>query len=252
MLQKLVERWKARGVVKALERHPIHGAVLINVRAILNDRTVGLGKHWTDEGKQTLISNVIVGLDACLAQPNPAQSVRMRLIELTLLAARFQVLVLEPPVKVRGLSGELRGSISSLRRLNKDLEAFFYGLDEPAETEADMWDAVLMRYWVLNLYMNAYNTARIALGDYHADPTKDWFTACYASFCIWQEYIYRNELGLPPVVDGEKPDLRAIVHSTWFQRAEEGHKELRLAWERSWREAFSEPSPFDGVVVAVT
>ena len=65
----------------------------------------------------------------------------MLLIEYMLVAASFQVLVLEPPCKVRGLSGELRGSIPSLRGLNKDLEAFFYGLDDPAETESEMWDA---------------------------------------------------------------------------------------------------------------
>ena len=109
-----------------------------------------------------------------------------------------------------------------------------------------------MPYWVLNLYMNAFNTARMALGDYHPDRTKDWFTACYASFCIWHESNYRNELGLTSVVDGQDPDLRAVMHSTWLQRAEEGHKELRLAWERSWRDAFGEPSPLHGLVVVVT
>lgn len=252
MLQKLGEWWQGRTLVKKLEQHPVHGPVLVNLRTVINDKSQGIGKYWSDAGKQGLVSKVLTDLDAQLSQPDPVQRVRMRLIEFMMLAASFQVLVLQPPSKVDGISGELKPAIPELAKVDKDLEAFFYGLDDPVHGFDEMWDAVLGRYWVLNLFMNSFNTARIMLGDWHTDRAKDWFKPCYASFCIWHENQYRGKLGLPPVISGRDPDLRAIMHSTWLQRAEEGHRELRLAWERTWEEAFEEQSPFAGEVVDVT
>jgi hypothetical protein len=166
--------------------------------------------------------------------------------------AKFHVLVILPPPEAdstgirdyEGVTGELKASLPELVKVDNELEAFFYGLDETPTTPSDTWDAVVMRYWVLHLYMDTYNLVRIALGDWHKEKQKDWFRPCYISLCIWQESQYRQKLGMPPAISGTNPDRKALMHSTWINRLEEGHKEVRLAWEKSWTEVFHEPSPY--------
>ncbi|MFM0007621.1 hypothetical protein PQR57_42615 [Paraburkholderia dipogonis] len=150
---------------------------------------------------------------------------------------------MQPPTPFEGISGELKPKIPELARTDKELGDFFYGLDKPVKSFDEMWDAVSMRYWVMNLYVNAYNTVRCALGDYHADKTKDWLRPCYTSFCIWHENTYRTGLSLPSAIPGGAGELRALMHSSWMNRAQEGRQHLRLAWEQSWEECFNERSP---------
>jgi hypothetical protein len=245
MAFNLLASWKARRAARERERHPVYGPVLRHAQAVLSDRSRGIGKMWTEAGKEKLQSSLLSDMALALAAPNPAQAVRMRTIEFMLQAAQFDVLVMQPPTPFKGLSGDLQSRIPELAKCDKELETFFHGMD-PTPTEFDdMRGAVLARYWVMQLYMNSYDQARIALGDWHPDRRKDWFRPCYTSLCIWQEGLYRGQLGLAPAIEGEMQDMKAIMHGTWVKLADEGRKELRLDWERTWRDTFDEPSPYD-------
>src|SRR5258706_6713685 len=193
MLSELLESWKARRSIKELERHPIYKLVLLYVRSVFNDKSQGIDQHWSEDGKRKLVITLIEDLQRVLALPNPAQAIRMRAIEFMLIAAQFDVLIMQPPGPFKGLSGELKSHIATLGKKNKYLEEFFYGINPTPTTFDEFWDAALSRYWATHLYMNAYNQARLALGDYNADKSKDWFLPCYTSLCIWQESIYRDE-----------------------------------------------------------
>jgi len=249
MAFNLIASWKARRADRELERHPVYGPVLRYARAILSDGSQGIGKMWTEPGKEKLLHSLRSDMALALTEPNPVQAVRMRTIEFMLEAAKFDLLVMRPPTPFKGLSGELESRIPELAKSDKELETFFYSIDPTPTAFDDMRGAVLGRYWGMHLYMNSYNQARIALGDWHPDRKKDWFRPCYISLCIWQESLYRGQLGLPPVIEGEMQDMKAIMHGTWVKLADEGHKELRLDWEKTWRDAFKEPSPYDDLEV---
>jgi hypothetical protein len=247
MFKNLIDGWKARKAIKELEEHPIYGLILNDLRETLNDTSKGIGRHWSEDGKSDLISNCLRDVEQAVNSTNPTQAVRMRVIEFQLLTTKFDVLIMQKPTPFKELSGELKQYIPELAKNDKELEAFFYGLDVTPITFDDMFDAVLMRYWVLHLYMSAFNRLRFSFDDYHSDNKKDWFRASYYSFCIWHENTYRQELGLPSLIQGDSSDLKSIMYSTWINRAQEGHKELRLAWEKSWEDAFHEPSIFKGI-----
>lgn len=249
MFGKLIEAWKAKKADKEIENHPILGFVLPRLRDLLNDKEYGLGKHWSEQGKSNLLTKCLNDLVNQLNQPNPVQAVRLRAIEFQLMAAQFDVLIMQPPTACKELSGELKQHIPELAKVNKDLSAFFNNLDDSPTDFNGMWDAVLVNYWVMHFYMNAYNFARYPLGDMHVSETEDWFSACYRSLCIWQEYTYRQELGLPSNIEGPSVFLKAMLHSSWINRAEEGHRNLRLAWENSWVDSLKEPCPFTGLVI---
>ena len=249
MFGKLIEGWKARKAVQELEKHPVYGVVLLSLRETLSDTSQGIGKYWSQEGKEGLIRDVLQDIERSLSQPNPTQAVRMRAIDFMLEAAQFDVLIMQPPTNNPELSGELKAHIPELAKLDPLLEKFFYNLDSGPTDFNGMWDAILMRYWLRHLYMNAYNMVRCSVDDWYKDRTKDWFRPCYTSFCIWLEDGYRQKLGLPSMIQGEQADMKSIMYSTWMNRAEEGHKELRLVWEKSWQDVFHAPSQFDGVEV---
>jgi len=250
LIANLVQGWRGKRAVEVIARHPVLGTALSYVRDTLNDTTQGIGKHWSDKGKQKLLAQVVGDVEKCLNQPNPVQVVRMRTIEFMLLAAQFDVLIMQTPTKHKWLSGELKQYIPELAKSDATLREFFGEQEEPPTDFNSMWDLVLMRYWVLNLHMSAFNQARFALDDGSKDPTKDWFRPCYYSLCIWQENTYRTELGMPLSIDGAQADLKSTMLSTWIQRADEGHKLLRHEWENSWEDTFKEPSPFAGVTFA--
>ena len=164
MFGKFIEASKAKRAVKEIEKHPIYGLVLAYLRGVLNDESQGLGKYWSEQGKRDLLAKTLAIIQQDLSQPNPVQAVRMRILSLMLDAAKFQVLVVPPAPEpdatgvrsYEGVTGELKARIPELAKVDEELEAFCYGLDHKPQTSNDMWDAVLMRYWALILYMNAY------------------------------------------------------------------------------------------------
>lgn len=252
MISKLLAFLKTRKALKELKESPIYSATLSYLQKELNDKSKGIGKYWDEEGKGRIIQNILSDIEETLAQENPTQAVRMRIINLIAETAKFQVLIIPPAPEIdqaglrdyEGITGELKENIPRLAKTNKDLEEFFYSLEETPTSPGDMYDFILMRYWYLHLSLHAYNQVRITLGDYHKDHHKDWFRPCYISMCIWQESLYRQELGMPYAIRGTNPDWQALMHSTWINRIEEGHKEPLLEWERSWIDVFNKPSPY--------
>lgn len=255
MFGKLIAFFKARKDLKEIKEHPIYGAALNYLKSVLDDKSKGIGKHWSEEGKTRLFSNILSDIQQTLTQPNPVQAVRMRIINLMAETAKFQVLVIPPYPEVdttglrahEGITGELKSVIPKLAKLDKNLEEFFYSFEETQTVPGDMQDSVLIRYWILHLFLHTYNQVRISLGDYHKNKQKDWFIPCYTSICIWQESLYRDELGMPTAIQGNNPDWKALMHSSWINRIEEGHRELLLEWEKSWEDVFNEPSPYDSL-----
>lgn len=259
MIGKLITFFKERKALKELQEHPIYGAVITYLKSELNDKSKGLGKNLSEEGKASIVPSILSDIQQALTQSDPVQAARMRIINLISETAKFQVLVIPPPPELdatglrayEGISGELRSNISKLAKINKHLEEFLCDLEGTPTAPADMQDAVVVRYLFLRSFLHAYNIVRIGLGDCHKEMQKDWFIPCYISLCIWQESLYRKELGIPPAIHGDKPDWKALMHSTWMNRVEEGHNELLLEWEKSWVDVFNEPSPYVSISASI-
>lgn len=248
MFGKLIEKHKAKKALKALQEHPVFSEVLHYSNHIMQDTSNGLGKHFSPETKAEIVQQILAEMELLLGQPDPIKAFRLRSLEYMMCSAQFDVLIMQPDtVAFEMLSGELKPHLVQLAQKHKALEEYIYGLNRTPVTQDELYDTFLMRYWVMHFRMSCYNFARRALGDFHKDMTKDWFRAAYISMCIWQEEDYRKTLGLPSLIGEDFNDsLKMIMFSSWIQRTEEGHQELRLAWERSWQDVFKEPSPLQG------
>ena len=69
--------------------------------------------------------------------------VRTRLIEIMMLCADFDVLVIRPPGTFNGVSGELKPRVPELIKKDEALEKFFYNCDPTQTDPEDIADAIL-------------------------------------------------------------------------------------------------------------
>ena len=252
MFRTLVGSYKEIRTLKKITGHPVLGPVFHDLRETLNDTSKGLGKYASVDDKTSLYDKVLTQVQGAIALPDPTRGVRLKLIEIMMQTAAYQVLVIPPRPELdesglrsfEGITGELKSRIPELAEKDDHLKELFYSLDNTAKDIKDMVDAILLQYWTSSLYLSAFHVARCALKDYHNDPYQDWYRPCFISQCIWMESNYRNTLGLPSALCGSLPEIRALLHASWFKLIEGGVQELRLAWEESWTAAFHEPSPY--------
>lgn len=232
--------------INSREGDLILGAALITMRELANDHSVGVGKCYDEEQKDKLIFDCLVDIEKTLFEKDKIKAVRLRLMSLMLSCAEMDVLLMKPPTMHRLLSGELEEKIVELFNVNeflqKDLQP---GLPTEFSFE-DLKNEIMHRYILCHFYMSAYNTVRISLKDFVDDSKKDWFRACYISFCIWQENVYRTDLNMPVLIENQ---LKSIAFSGWASIAKENPNDLRESFEIKWRNCFNEPSPFFEIAV---
>lgn len=135
---------------------------------------------------------------------NPVLENRKRLAAAVAECARLQVLVL-PPIPepdgtgIRGqwgVSGELKSRLLELATANKDLREWLYGF-EGMDTWNAIWNAVLLRYWIVLARANVLSALRGPLDDSHPVRERDWFKPFLATQCGRYEHEYRESLGMP-------------------------------------------------------
>lgn len=248
MFTSIANFFGAKKATQQVEKYGLINFVENNQRDLLNNPEFGISK-WTQQGKEELLQKCLADVQQELNKPDPKQAVRMRCFSIFIEAARYDVLVQQPPTGCKYLLGELKEFIPELAIKDSDLSNFFYSFEKSPSTFDEMWDLVITRYWILYFHQSAFNIVRFKLGDMHTDPTKDWFRVAYQSLCIYQEYQYRKILGLSSNIDGSNADLKSIIYSTWINRAEEGHQNLRKVWEESWVDCFKNASPYSGVAL---
>lgn len=232
--------------INSREDDPILGAALITMRELANDHSVGVGKFYDEEQKDKLIFDCLIDIEKTLFEKDKIKAVRLRLMNLMLSCAEMDVLLMKPPTMHRFLSGELEEKIVELFNVSEFLQKDLRPGLPTQFTFEDLKNEIMHRYILCHFYMSAYNTVRISLKDFVDDSKKDWFRACYISFCIWQENVYRSDLNMPLLIENQ---LKSIALSGWASIAKENSNDLRESFEMKWRECFNEPSPFFEIAV---
>ena len=95
-----------------------------------------------------------------------------------------------------GISGELKAHLKEIAEKDKEIRELAWSLDNPEQ----LYNACLLRYWTAAFLANGFNRTRIALGDHHPSREKDWFRPFLAAMCAWEEYGYREAIGLPDIL----------------------------------------------------
>ncbi|MBJ7312743.1 hypothetical protein ACFOLJ_05910 [Rugamonas sp. CCM 8940] len=211
--------------------------------------------HFPAAWKRQHSDSVLAAIREALRKPDAVQSIRDEFVRFTSSATQFWVLLNTPETaEFAGITGELGPHIEELATLNANLKEFIYGLPEAPVGAVELMQALTAHTVIENSWMVTYNYVRILLGDYHKDDMKDWAKPFMLSQGIFWEYLYRQELNMPPNIVASHHDgsfspgfARFTQHACWPEYIESGEKYPRLKFESSWEDVFGEVSPFTGV-----
>ncbi len=175
--------------------------------------------------------------------PNPRMANRERLTSCVIELAQFQVLIIDPPptddptgLRGRpGITGELKVHLLEIAQKDKKLREFMHAFPTPKNSD-DVWNPVWGRYCIVSAWAHVYQMLRLAFDDVNHADGKDWYKPFVAAMCAWQEYEYRELLGMPPAFDGSETEIskKALKMSFFMQFVLEGARFPDLEWrERS-------------------
>ncbi len=179
---------------------------------------------------------------------NPVMANREKLASYVLPLAKYQVLVLpspgEPEEEVTGLrgkhgiTGELKAHIGEIAEKDKDIKELAWSLNNP--TPQRLYEACVFRCMVFAFQANLFHCTRIALGDYHPLPEKDWYRPFVAARCAWEECQFRKAIGLPDVL-ANQDELGSIAtaakYASFLSFVVSDAKYPNLEWEEHFKDA---------------
>jgi len=238
MLGNLFKRLRGWLAVKALEKNPVYGMVFTTIRDTLTDPSKGLGKYADQEFKQELTEQILKEVAEVVSTQNPVMANRKKLADYVLKMAKYQVLILpapnEPEEEVSGLrgkpgiTGEIKAHLKEIAEKDEEIKELAWSLDTP--TVQDIYEACVVRYWVAVFKAAVFHSIRLALGDYHPTPEKDWYRPFVAAMCAWEEYNYREKIGLPDI-----SPIAALKYLSFFHVVMSGAKYPNFEWEEHYK-----------------
>ena len=131
-----------------------------------------------------------------------------------------------------GITGELKAHLLELAKKDKGLREFMHAFPTPKNVD-DVWNPVRGRYLVVGAWAHLYQMLRFAFDDVNHAEGKDWFKLFVAAMCAWQEYEYRESLGMPPALEGSKTESwkKAMKMGAFMEFVLEGTRFPDLEWQ---------------------
>lgn len=246
MFGKVIESVIARFALRALKKGPVYRAAIDEIRGTLANKSTCLGKIMSQSQKDDLAAQIISEVIAVVTAPDPIMANRERLVNYVLQLAKFLVLVLAPlsdeeedvtGLRGRpGITGELRAYIPELAQKDEFLKEHLWAhLDNP--TSQDIDDLCDAQYQLFHFMTTVFNRTRVALGDHHPSPEKDWYRPFVAAMCACEEHNYRKAIGLPDILAQQDnwADLAALTYLTFAKIVMSDAKYPNFEWEERYK-----------------
>jgi hypothetical protein len=170
----------------------------------------------------------------------PAMELRTRLSGAVSEMARLQVLVMPPypeedETGIRGqygVSGELKARLLELATKSNELREWLHGFGQ-MNTWDDVWNPVLVRYFIVVARANILAALRRPLDDAHPIASMDWYKPFVATQCGYHEHVYRKALGMPSTLAADPIDasLESIKLGIFANCVVQGAKYPDLDWK---------------------
>ncbi|MDH6250199.1 hypothetical protein M2129_002209 [Polynucleobacter sphagniphilus] len=202
-------------------------------------------KSMTQDFSKKFVSDTAQNiLNLCwkiLTSPNPLMANREQLCEFTNWCAWYQVLVIDPaPLPDQtgmrghlGITGEMKGKILEIIKVNEDLQREFHKLGADVNY-VTAWDYSLMRYRMFWAYSRVLSGMRYYLKDANPNSENDWYFPFFRSLCAYYENTYRDELGMPSVLDPDRElaNKKAGWYLTYLNFVLSDKQYPDLEWEK--------------------
>lgn len=240
IIGKLVARRREAKATAAMLQHPYVATLRAAVQTFWREQP-GVSNQFQHETLDRVAGQLVDEGLAIAEAANPAMENRKRLVEAVLEAASLQVLVMPPPpdedvTGIRGhygVSGELKARMADVVKADKTLREWFDSNRWAYETSDDVWNPVLLRYFIVLSRANVLSALRRELGDYPTDRP-DWYPHFLRTQCAYYECSYREALGMPSNLASEEgwAGLEMLKFSLFSNCVMEGHQ----LPDEEWRE----------------
>jgi len=189
---------------------------------------------FSEEAKERLIGGMTQQLGAAFEAENPIIAIREGLVGFTIQYARIQVLCLTEEEKADAfyagsphISGELYKSIDDAAPHVEEVDQHRWEQEVGGQ---ELIDFCNVRCAIYLYYMNAFNLARMELGD-KTDP--DWFRPLVEAQLVYEENTIRDKMGLPLTVGSM---IDALAFSVMFNKVADGATNPYYEWCSTWPE----------------
>jgi hypothetical protein len=134
--------------------------------------------------------------------PDPRMANRKKLADSVVEMAQFQVLVIDPPpaedqTGLRGqvgITGELKGRLLDLYRIDGGLQKVFDGFPELPKEWDDVWNPILLRYRLSFAWTHIFHMLRFECDDGSRGSGEDRFRPFVAAMKSNRPLLTRSEL----------------------------------------------------------
>jgi hypothetical protein len=236
MFESLTNRWSQKKAIRELLKNPLVTTGRDSIAKFWSDLPA-VKQQYSKEFIENVARQMMDRVVTVATAHDPLMANRQELGGMTVAAANFQVLVLDPapaddPTGLRGLlgiTGELRRYLPDVAKSDDELQEILHGL--PGEPTADdIYSICLTRYRQLHALAHVHHTLRMPLDDFNPNMEKDWFRPFFLCACGASEQHYRLQVGLPATLD----PMEALKCSTFMNIVVRGDKYPDLEWERSY------------------
>ncbi len=244
LLWKLIEK-----VAEKVVPGPAVPQVNNEMKAILDIGRTAIETCWTGNHEVTKVfsdqlvkhhtEKMMEEVAKVATSSDPRMANRERLVSCVIELAQFQVLIIDPlpaedPTGLRGqpgITGELKAHLQVLVEKDKGLREFMHAFSTPNNAD-DVWSPVMGRYRIAFAWTHVHQMLRFAFDDVNHAEGKDWFKPFVAAECAWQEYQYRELLGMPSALEvGETEAWKNALKMSFFSQCVlEGARFPDLKW----------------------
>ena len=198
-------------------------------------------KGLSDKTRATVTQQLLKEGAKILESENPKATNREHLVDSVLRASRLQALIIDPapnadPTGMRGkygISGELRAHLVELAHKNEKLSEWLEQFG-PMNTFDDVWNPVLVHYWIEMRRGSVLSALRKSLDDWAGRDKPDWVQEYITVEVACAEHDLRKSLALPSNLhsDSVAAGLEWLKMSLFTNCVLEGFENPRAEWER--------------------
>jgi len=233
MLKKFLERRREKKLIEEWRESSLGQALLIHTQEYFNYPILGrLSEETQDVIKGNLMQQVMDIINA----ENPFIALREDIAGGVIVYTQFQILCLTEEEKTEYdfsenpyISGELYKNIDKADKYITEMDE--YKWKNPNSSNEELILYCNSKSLVNLYYLNGINILRRDFGDY--DDKKDWFKPFIEYQLIAQEYLAREKMGLPQLLNDS---IEYLKYSAFSSLVGNGHKNPLYEWEVALRE----------------
>lgn len=241
MISNIFNYLKGRRALKRLmKQNPMLAPVIDKMITVFNYDYQELWEYAGQDNKEKILNSIWSIFNTILNSKNPFITNREFICEWVCEMAAFGVIIvpLSPEKDWTGLrsfpgvSGELKVHIKEIVEKDQDMKQFIWSAGIGSDDVPSIVDACTARFILARAHVDIADEIRKIVLDFHSDVSKDWLKPFISAQCAFNEYWYRQNLGLEDISrEGENDFVGGLKYSSFLNYVLNGERYPNFVWK---------------------